>query len=111
VIKWGTRFLWLLALIVVVIALHDAIALAFLGVVAVGYYISLHLHPDEFCRRCGGSGRHEGWLFLWSRRQCKSCAGQGRSRRLGNIVLHPNRDVLRERSANRAKERRNLPRV
>ncbi len=110
-IRWGTRFLWLLALIVVVVVLHDFLAVVLLGIVAVGYYVSLHLHPDEFCRTCGGTGRHSGWLFLWSRRQCPTCAGQGRNRRLGNVILHPNRDTLRERSANRAKERRRLPRA
>jgi hypothetical protein len=103
--------LWLLALVVVVIALHNAVALVIAVVAAVVYYLSLHFHPDRDCRTCGGTGRHRGWVFLWTRRQCRECAGQGRHRRLGNVILHPNRDVLFERIGNRAKERRNLPRV
>lgn len=103
--------LWLLGLIVPVVALHDRLALVAVVIVAVVYYFSLHLHPDRFCQLCGGTGRHRGWVFFWTRRQCRECAGQGRHRRLGNVILHPNRDVLAERFGNRAKERRNLPRV
>jgi hypothetical protein len=103
--------LWLLGIVVVLLALPLTWGLGFGVILAIGYYVSLHLHPDEFCRTCGGTGRHSGWLFLWSRRQCPSCAGQGRNRRLGNVILHPNRDTYRERTANRAKERRKLPRV
>jgi hypothetical protein len=103
--------LWLLALVVVVVALHDAIALVIAAIVAVVYYVSLHVHPDRDCQTCGGTGRHRGYVFLWTRRQCRDCAGAGRHRRLGNVILHPNRDVLFERSVNKAKERRNLPRA
>jgi hypothetical protein len=110
-IRWGTRIVWLLVLVLVVAALRDTTGLIIAVVAAVAYYVSLHLHPDRDCRTCGGTGRHRGWLFLWTRRQCRDCAGQGRHRRLGNIVLHPNKDVLGERTANRAKERRNLPRT
>ena len=103
--------LWLLGLVVLVVGLPHAWGLGLAAVAAGAYYVSLHLHPDEFCRTCGGTGRHRGWLFLWTRRQCPGCAGQGRNRRMGNIILHPNRDVMRERTANKAKERRRLPRV
>jgi hypothetical protein len=111
VITWRARYLWLLALIILVIALPLGWGVGLAVAAAVAYYFSLHLHPDEACRTCGGTGRHPGSLFLWSRRQCSSCAGQGRHRRLGNVFLHPNQDVLRERSANKAKKRRKLPRV
>jgi hypothetical protein len=103
--------LWLAGVIILVIALPGAYRLVAAVGAAVVYYFSLHLHPDRDCRTCGGTGRHRGWVFLWTRRQCRDCAGQGRHRRLGNVILHPNRDVLAERIGNRAKGRRNLPRV
>jgi hypothetical protein len=111
VIKRGTLIWWLLGVIVLVVALRSTLALIVAVVAALAYYFSLHLHPDRDCRTCGGSGRHRGWLFSWTRRQCTDCAGQGRHRRLGNVILHPRRDVLGERNANRAKVRRNLPRA
>ncbi len=111
-IKRATAILWLLGVILLVAAFHTIIELIFiLGGVGLAYYLSLLLHPDRDCRACGGTGRHRGWLFSWTRRQCPSCAGQGRHRRFGNIVLHPHRDVPAEFAANRAKQRRNLPRA
>jgi hypothetical protein len=103
--------LWLLALVVLVLALPVALGLTIAAVVAVIYYFSLHFHPDRDCRTCNGTGRHRGYVFLWTRRQCRDCAGAGRHRRLGNVILHPNRDVLFERSANKSKGRRNAPRA
>jgi hypothetical protein len=111
VIRRGTLIWWLLGVIVLAFALPHGAGLVIAIIAAVVYYISLHLHPDRDCRTCGGTGRHRGWVFLWTRRQCTDCAGQGRHRRLGNVILHSNRDVLGERNANKAKERRNLPRA
>jgi hypothetical protein len=111
VIRYAYRFFWLLGAVIVVIAVPGEWRVVAVVIMAVVYYLSLHLHPDRDCRTCRGTGRHRGWVFLWTRRQCRECAGQGRHRRLGNIILHPNRDVLAERFGNRAKERRNLPRA
>lgn len=112
VIKRATAIFWLIGLIILLAAFHTTVeVIIIVGIVAAAYYASLILHPDRDCRACRGTGRHRGWLFTWSRRQCPSCAGQGRHRRFGNVVLHPRRDVPAEFTANRAKQRRNLPRA
>jgi hypothetical protein len=112
VIKRATALLWLFGVVLLLAAFHTAREIIFIGGGAAVVYVgSLILHPDRDCRKCGGTGRHRSWMFGWARRQCHRCAGQGRHRRFGNMILNPGRDVLAERLANRAKERRNLPRA
>lgn len=57
-----------------------------LTIIALGYYASLRIWPDTFCRRCGGGGRNTG-----SNRKrfgtCGRCGGSGRKPRLGTRML------------------------
>jgi hypothetical protein len=72
------------------------------------YRISLSLHSDAFCETCGGTGRRPGVIFGWARRQCGRCAGQGRHRRFGAVVIDSGQ-LWSERRANRAKRRQRRP--
>jgi len=49
---------------------------------AVGYGISIRLHPYRPCRNCGQSGKHRGAVFTRSFRNCRRCGGSGRELRL-----------------------------
>jgi len=55
-------------------------------VLVVGYYASLRIWPETFCRKCEGGGRNAG-----STRQrfgrCRACGGSGRKPRLGTRML------------------------
>ncbi len=51
-----------------------------------GYYVSLRIWPETFCRRCNGGGRNAGS----SRKRfgkCGRCGGTGRKPRLGTRML------------------------
>ncbi|MGH3326333.1 MAG: hypothetical protein ACRDPT_00770 [Streptomycetales bacterium] len=48
---------------------------------AVGYRISLRLHPYRPCRACGETGKHRGGVFTASFRACRACGGRGRQLR------------------------------
>lgn len=50
---------------------------------AVGYYISLRIHPFTKCRVCNGGGRHFGSVYPYAHRRCRKCGGSGRKDRLG----------------------------
>ncbi len=63
-----------------------AALLAIALILVVGYLISLKIHPETYCRRCGGSGRNRGSTKQRSGR-CKRCGGTGRKPRLGNRML------------------------
>ncbi|MGH9004816.1 MAG: hypothetical protein ACRDYV_16970 [Acidimicrobiia bacterium] len=57
------------------------VALAAAVVYAVGYRISLRLHPYRPCRACGETGKHRGGVFTASFRACRACGGRGRQLR------------------------------
>ena len=55
-----------------------------IGVIAaVGYYVSLRIHPLTKCNVCHGGGRHSGTVYGYSQRRCRKCGGSGRKDRLG----------------------------
>ena len=58
-----------------------------LGVlVAIGYLISLRLHPFTRCPACRGlgtPGRPRGYFYGYAHRRCRRCAGTNRQERLG----------------------------
>lgn len=56
-------------------------------IVAVGYLISLRIHPLTKCRLCKASGRHFGVLYSQGFRRCRKCGGSGRRDRLGTKVF------------------------
>ncbi len=64
----------------------------FLGLVtavlfALGYMVSLYIHPYRKCSSCGGSGKHSGTMFTHSFRTCRTCNGSSRQPRLGARVF------------------------
>ena len=50
---------------------------------AVGYYVSLRIHPLTKCKACNGTGRHFGSVYKNAQRRCTKCGGTGRQNRLG----------------------------
>jgi DnaJ-class molecular chaperone len=56
-------------------------------IAAVGYYISLRIHPLTKCRLCNGNGRHFGSVYTNAQRRCRKCGGSGRLDRLGTRVF------------------------
>jgi len=52
-------------------------------VAAVGYYVSLRIHPFTKCSLCKGGGRHFGSVYTYAHRKCSKCGGTGRVDRLG----------------------------
>lgn len=52
-------------------------------VAALGYYVSLRLHPTIRCKRCDTSARHYDLLYSNHRHLCPACHGTGRQERLG----------------------------
>jgi DnaJ-class molecular chaperone len=56
-------------------------------IAAIGYYISLRIHPLTKCRVCNASGRHFGAVYTYAQRRCRKCGGSGRLDRLGTRVF------------------------
>jgi DnaJ-class molecular chaperone len=56
-------------------------------VLAVGYLISIRLHPLTNCRRCKGTNKHWGAIYRHAYRRCRRCKGTGRKLRFGAQVL------------------------
>lgn len=54
---------------------------------AVGYFVSLRIHPLTKCRLCNGTGRHSGGVYTYAQRRCRRCGGTGRRDRLGTRVF------------------------
>lgn len=52
-------------------------------VLAIGYIISLYVHPRAACRACKGTGRFYGAIYTWNFRMCHACGGNGRKIRFG----------------------------
>jgi hypothetical protein len=55
---------------------------------AVGYYVSLRIHPFTKCRLCNGTGRHYGSIYRYAHRRCRRCGGSGRKDRFGVRFLN-----------------------
>ena len=56
-------------------------------IVAVGYLVSLRIHPLRKCPTCKMTGRHFGGVFSNSFRPCRRWRGSGRRDRLGTQVF------------------------
>lgn len=54
-----------------------------LGVLILGYVVSVILHPNKLCPSCKGSPRSYGSIYTKSFRLCSRCGGSGRVRRFG----------------------------
>jgi DnaJ-class molecular chaperone len=63
------------------------ILIIIVAIAAVGYYISLRVHPLTKCRLCSGTGRHFGTIYKDAQRRCRKCGGSGRLDRLGTRVF------------------------
>lgn len=62
-------------------------AVIIIGIVAaVGYYLSLRLHPLTKCKSCNG-GRHYGRMYGYAYQRCGKCGGTGRADRLGTRLF------------------------
>jgi len=57
------------------------LGLALVG--ALGYYLSLRIHPMTRCKRCDSSNRHYNLVYSERRGTCPACGGTGRQERLG----------------------------
>ncbi|MQY07257.1 hypothetical protein [Actinomadura macrotermitis] len=58
------------------------VALLFGLIWALGYRVSIRLHPFKSCGRCSGSGKHRGTWFTGAYRACDRCGGTGREHRM-----------------------------
>jgi hypothetical protein len=58
---------------------------------AVGYRISLAIHPYTRCPWCRGRGRDYGEVYRRAFGDCRHCKGTGRKLRLGVRLLHTDR--------------------
>jgi DnaJ-class molecular chaperone len=56
-------------------------------IAAVGYVVSLRIHPLTKCRLCNGTGRHFGSVYTYGQRRCRKCGGTGRKDRLGKRIF------------------------
>jgi hypothetical protein len=63
-------------------------AVVIIVIIAVGYLVSLRIHPLRKCPRCNMSGRHYGAIFTGTYRRCRRCDGKGQLDRIGTQVLY-----------------------
>ena len=108
----GRNWLWWLITAGVYFVLVPTLVKVISAIVAfVGYLLSLQFHTFRTCRFCGGTGRRYGRVLAWSRnhRMCLSCAGQGRHRRWGAMLIYRDRPTLAERRQVAAASRRTRP--
>jgi DnaJ-class molecular chaperone len=56
-------------------------------IAAVGYFVSLRIHPLAKCRLCNGTGRHYGGVYTYAHRRCRRCGGSGRKNRFGSRLF------------------------
>lgn len=56
-------------------------------VAAIGYFVSLRLHPLTRCSACNGGSRHFGSIYTGAFRRCRKCGGTGRQDRLGTRLF------------------------
>jgi hypothetical protein len=59
-------------------------------VFAVGYLVSIRLHPFTNCPACKGGSRHRGAIYSYAYRVCRRCKGTGRRLRFGAQLLGHN---------------------
>ena len=57
--------------------------LLIIAIFAVGYLISLRVHPLRKCPVCKMTGRHFGGMYSYAYRRCRKCGGTGRMDRWG----------------------------
>lgn len=65
------------------VGVFNEVLLIVIGVIVGGYLLSGFLHPFRPCRSCGGSGVHKGSVYRRATRNCTTCGGKGRFRRVG----------------------------
>ena len=82
--------------------------LSYAVIIAVCYALSLALHSNRRCRKCGGSGRQRAAMFTWGDRLCTTCGGQGRHRRWGVQLFYPSSKTRAERGRAAAGKRRGV---
>jgi DnaJ-class molecular chaperone len=80
--------------------------LSYAVIIAVCYAVSLALHSNRRCRKCGGSGRQRAAMFTWGDRLCTTCGGQSRHRRWGVQAFYPQSKTYAERVTAEARKRR-----
>ncbi len=80
--------------------------LSYAVIIAVCYAVSLALHSNRRCRKCGGSGRQRAAMFTWGDRLCKTCGGQSRHRRWGVQAFYPQSKTYAENARAEAGKRR-----
>lgn len=64
-----------------------AVLIGIIIVAAIGYFISLRVHPLTRCGACKGNSRHYGTIYSHSFRRCRRCGGTGRQDRLGTRLF------------------------
>jgi DnaJ-class molecular chaperone len=64
-----------------------SVFLAIVFIAALGYYLSLKVHPQVKCKRCDGSNRHYDLVYSGRRTLCPACGGSGRRPRLGTRLF------------------------
>jgi hypothetical protein len=106
--RWG---LWILLAMGAFVVAHRNLVwvpVAFVVPLVIFYWFSLRLHPRRVCRKCQGTGRHQGAMFWWGDRACTTCGGSSRHRRWGVQVLHgaPGNRTWAENKARQAGRRR-----
>ena len=102
----GNWHWWVLGAAILAVILPVAWAIAAGIAWAVIYLLSLPVHPFILCRACSASGRRAGSFFSYTHRQCMTCGGQGRHRRLGVTVLYRGRQTWAEQRAQAARDTR-----
>ena len=63
-----------------------AVVLIIAAVFAAGYWVSLRIWPETYCRRCEGGGKNAGSNRVRFGR-CRKCGGTGSKPRLGTRLL------------------------
>ncbi len=100
---------WLILIVPALLIGHGKLAPSLVSygvIIAICYAVSLALHSNRRCRKCGGSGRQKAAMFTWGDRMCTTCGGQSRHRRWGVQLFYPKRRTYAERSAAGARRRR-----
>jgi DnaJ-class molecular chaperone len=64
-----------------------AVVIVIVIIAAIGYFVSLRIHPLRKCPTCKMTGRHFGSVYAYAYRRCRTCDGTGRRDRLGTQIF------------------------